>query len=1099
METINKEQTSSIRDNSKRGSVFDFLRKVMQDNFRQYNDKSKLKIVSAYFTIYAFYALKEELQNEVSEVKFILGEPSSVENLGLKNKRFKIFKIQDENITINNTLQQNKIAKECYDWLKQSNIEIRTAPKKDNKKTLIHGKMYHIEQEHNDRVVDAIVGSSNFTTCGLGINECSNFELNTIIDSENSKKDLKEWFNELWTENTEDAKKEILSYIEAIYKENSPEQVYYKTLYHLFEEKIESSEIEDIEQNKKFVETKIWQTLYPFQKDAVKSAINKMNKYNGCIIADSVGLGKTFTALGIIQYFICKRKPSILVLAPARLKNNWEKYTANHIKNVFKDDGLKITLKFHTDLTAEIRNKDFDWGSFDLVVIDESHNFRNATGSKTDADGNVIKVSRYDKLMNDIIRNGARQPKVLLLSATPVNTSLNDLKNQIRFISLDDDKAFSETMQIPSIEGAIKVANKKYVEWAKDENRDKNELLNNLNANFFKLLEELTIARSRKQIKAGYSKFKDEKTLNFPKRNNPITKTPAIDIKNQFPSYKELNDEILKYKLYLFRPSRYVIKNHEKYQSKKQTTMSQEDRENYLIGMMKMGFLKRLESSIASFTISMKNTLDKIDNRIDLINKFEQNNSNLSIATEDLSQSEFIDDPEISENEFIIGKKMEYDLNDLDVKKWKKELLEDRVQIEKIYNMAIAITPERDNKLSVLKEIITDKSKKANKKLLIFTTYSDTAKYLYDCLKDYIKNNLNINIALVSGSDTVSTYNNVNKFDDILENFSPYSKLDETRAGNDQIDILIGTDCISEGQNLQDCDTVVNYDIHWNPVRLIQRFGRVDRIGSINDSIQMICFWPTEDLESYIQLRNRVEARMILADASATADDNPLEEQDKEDIIKRDLTYREKQLKKIIEEKGLDDTENSMQDLSLSDFSLEDFQSDLLNFMESKKKDLKNMPIGICAVTPNIDNDGNKTGANGIIFCLKQKNNSVENSKLNKLQPYYLVYVKNDGSILYTYERSREILDIYKALCLGKTEPLMDLCHKFNEQINTQEGADFYSNLLKSAINGISKYYQNNLFSQISTRGGMLPINEDQIKSDDDFELITWLIINGEN
>lgn len=1098
MQSMKQEQLSSIRDNAKRGTVYNFLKKVIQENFDKYSDKSKLKIVSAYFTIYAFYALKEELKNKVSEVKFILGEPSSVENLGLKNKRFKIFKIQDENIAIDNILQQNQVAKECYEWLKQSNIEIRTAPKKDNKKTLIHGKMYHIEQDHNDRVVDAVVGSSNFTTCGLGINDCSNFELNTIIDSDNSKKDLKEWFNELWNENTEDAKKEILAYIEAIYRENSPEQVYYKTLYHLFEAKIKNDNLEDIEKNKKFIETKIWKTLYPFQKDAVKSAINKMNKYNGCILADSVGLGKTFTALGIIQYFICKGKNRCLVLAPKRLENNWKKFEEHHPKNIFKDDNLRLKFLSQSMLTAKDIDRDINFNDFDLIVIDESHNFRNATVSKTDKYGNITKISRYNKLL-DIIKNGERKPKVLLLSATPVNTSLNDLKNQIRFISLDDDKAFTETMQIPSIEGAIKVANKKYIEWAKDDNRDKNELLNNLNANFFKLLEELTIARSRKHIKIGYSKFTDEKTLNFPKRKNPITKNPSIDTEDKFPSYKELNEEILKYKLFLFRPSRYVIKNHEKYQSKKQTNMSQEDRENYLIGMMKMGFLKRLESSIASFTISMKKTLDKIDNRISLIEKFEQNNSNSKIAVDDVISNDFYDDSEIAESEFIIGKKMEYDLSDLDVHKWKTELLEDRVQIKKIYNMATMITKDRDKKLSYLKDIITDKSKQKNKKLLIFTTYSDTAKYLYDSLSDYIRKDLSLNVALVSGSDTVSTYNNVNKFDDILENFSPYSKLGEMRTGNDQIDILIATDCISEGQNLQDCDTVVNYDIHWNPVRLIQRFGRIDRIGSINDSIQMICFWPTEDLESYIQLRNRVEARMILADASATADDNLLEEQNQEDVIKRDLTYREKQLKKIIEERGVDDTENSIQDLSLSDFSLEDFQNDLRNFMETRKDSLKNMPTGICAITPNTDNNGNKVGNNGIIFCLKQKNNSIENSKLNKLQPYYLVYVKNDGSILYTYEKSREILDIYKALCLGKTEPFMNLCNKFNERIKTQEGIELYNKLLKSAISGITKYYQNNLFGKTSGRGGILPTNENQIKSDDDFELITWLIIDGEN
>ena len=1090
---------SSIKDNAKYGTVYSFLQEVLNNNFDKYNDKSKLKIVSAYFTIYAFYALRNELKNKVSEVKFILGEPSSVENLGIKNKRFRVFKIQDEDITLNNVLKQNKIAKDCYEWLKNSNIEIRTAPKKDSKKTLIHGKMYHIEQEHNDRVVDAIVGSSNFTTCGLGINDCSNYELNTIIDSDNGKKDLKDWFNELWTVNTEDAKKEILSYIEAIYRENSPEQVYYKTLYHLFEEKLDSNDIEDVKQNKKFTQTKIWNMLYPFQQDAVNSIWRRLQKYNGCILADSVGLGKTFTALGVIQYAICKGKTRCLVLAPKRLENNWKRYEEFHPKNIFQDDNLRIKFLSQSMLTAKDIDKEIKFNDFDLIVIDESHNFRNATGSKTDKEGNILRISRYDKLL-DIIKNGERHPMVLMLSATPVNTSLNDLKNQINFISLGNDKAFAESIQISSIEGAIKVANKKYLDWAKDDNRNKNDLLNNLNTNFFKLLEELTIARSRKQIKSGYVNLKEINSLKFPKRKNPITKTPSIDLENQFPSYNELNEEILKYQLYLFRPSLYVVKNHEKYQSKKDTTMTQEKRENYLIGMMKMGFLKRLESSIASFTISMKNTLDKIDGRVALIDKFIQNKDHFAISSEDAYSEDFIDDQEMADNEFVVGKKMEYDLADLDVEKWKKDLLKDRIQIEKIYNMAKTITKERDKKLYLLRDIINNKSKQNNKKLLIFTTYSDTAKYLYDCLKDYVKDTLNINIALVSGKDTESTYRNLNNFDDILENFSPYSKLGEKRTGNDQIDILIGTDCISEGQNLQDCDTVVNYDIHWNPVRLIQRFGRIDRIGSLNDYIQMICFWPTEDLESYIQLRNRVEARMILADASATADDNPLlEDQDPEEIIKRDLTYREKQLKKIIEEKPLEDTDNSIQDINMSDFSLEDFQSDLFNFMETRKDDLKNMPIGICALTPNKDDNGQVIAQSGVIFCLKQKNSSTENSKLNKLQPYYLVYVKEDGEVLYTYERSREILDIYKALCLGKKEPFVDLCNKFNEQIQTQEGMNLYSKLLKSAVSGITKFYQNNMVSAFQGRGGVIPTIDEQVKSDDDFELITWLIIDGEN
>lgn len=1089
----NTATSSSIRDNAKYGKVFDFLRNTIQENYQHFNDKSKLKIVSAYFTIYAFAALKNELKQEVSDVKFILGEPFSVENLGLKNKRFKIFKMQDENITIDNVLQQNKIAKECYEWLKQGNVQIRTAPKKDNKKTLIHGKLYHIEQDHNERVVDAIVGSSNFTVNGLGIGDCSNFELNTIIDSDSSKRDLKEWFNDLWNNNTEDAKKEILSYLEAIYKENSPEQLYYKTLYQIFEEKINEPTQEDIENNKKFIETKIWNTLYRFQKDAVKSIVNKLNKYNGCILADSVGLGKTYTALGVAQWFICKRKPNVLVLAPARLKNNWEKYIAHGTKNIFKEDGLRITLKAHSDLTAEVSNKDFDWGDFDLVIIDESHNFRNATNSKTDKSGKIIKISRYDKLMNDIIKNGARQPKLLLLSATPVNTSLNDLKNQIRFITLDDDKAFAKNMDIQSLEGTIKVANKKYVEWADDENRTKDVLLDKMNPNFFKLLDELTIARSRKQISRGYSNSQ-ENPDRFPKRKNPKTICKGIDIKNEFPSYKEINDEILKYKLYLFRPSRYIIKNHEKYNANiKKTNMSQEDREYYLIGMMKMGFLKRLESSIASFTISMKNTIDKIDARIKLIDDFQVHKSNGKFEDVEENLNEMDEDTELKD--FTVGKKMIYDLSDLDVEKWKNELKKDREQIEKIYNKAKGITADRDEKLQALKTLIENKAKETNKKLLIFTTYSDTAKYLYDNLKNLVFDDFKLNIALVSGNDSISTYGK-NNFDEILENFSPYSKLGEKRNNAEQIDILIGTDCISEGQNLQDCDTVVNYDIHWNPVRLIQRFGRIDRIGSINDEIQMVCFWPTEDLESYIQLRNRVESRMILADASATADDNILEGEDAEKVIKHDLNYREKQLKKIIEEESMAGFEESEQDLNMADFSLEDFRSDLMDFLKLKKDELQNIPLGVSAIVPNKLNK-TETVPSGIIFCLRQKNNSVDNKKLNKLQPYYLVYVKADGSIVYTYENARKILELYKDLCLGKTQPFIELCQKFNSQMQSEQDFQKYNNLLKSSITGITSSYETIMFKQSSGRGGLFPNSDEQVKDKDDFELITWLIIDG--
>ena len=1089
---------SKILDNSKRGTVINFLKDKINSNL-SIGCKSNLNIVSAYFTIYAFQALKKELSNGVAKVNFILGEPSSVENLGLKNKRSKIFKIDDENISLQNCLAKNKIAKECYDWLKSSNVQIRTAPKKDNKKTLIHGKMYYIEQENNPRgVVDALVGSSNFTSSGLGINNCSNYELNTILDNDSAKSELKEWFNDLWENNTEDAKKEILRYIETRYKENSPEIVYLKTLYEIFSDRV-NTDFSDEVFDKKFTKTKIWNKLYKFQQDAVKSIVlDKLKKHNGCILADSVGLGKTYTALAVMQYFICNKKPNILVLAPKRLKNNWIKY-GQRTDNPFKEDRLKIDFKTHTDLTAENSDiKNFDWGVYDLVVIDESHNFRNATTSKTDENGDIVKLSRYDKLLDEVIRNGSRQPKVLLLSATPVNTSLTDLKNQIRLLTQDKDDAFKD-IDIPSLTGVIKIANQKYVEWAKDKNRDKNKLLEKLPTNFFNLLDAVTIARSRKQIKNYY---KDDKVMNkIPKRNNPISLYMDIDLKQEFISYEDLNSEIENYKLSLYKPTKYVVRNFDKYRRKSKTAMTQEQREAYLIGMMKIGFLKRLESSIASFTLSMKNTLDKIDERLEQIQQAEKTkeNYNLIIKGEDVS---YVYDEDDSDFDYNVGKKLVYDIRDLDTESWKNDLISDRKQIKKIYDLAVQITTERDAKLQKLKDIITYKAKNCNnKKLLVFSSFSDTANYLYKELVDYVKNELDLNIALVSGTGSNKTTYGNTSFDEILENFSPKSKLEDyTRTSKNQIDILICTDCISEGQNLQDCDTVVNYDVHWNPVRLIQRFGRIDRIGSENKEIQMICFWPTKNLESYINLQNRVEARMILADQVSVGDDNILAEQESESEFENnnETSFRIKQMKSIMEG-HFEEFEDSKEDISLPDFSLEVFHTDLRTLLETKQNEMEQLPIGINTIITNTftDKDGEeKTIPAGIIFCLKQKHDSTDNQRVNRLQPYYLVYVNDNGTILYTYEKAQTILNIYRGLCLGKNEPYIELCELFNKKLEEENGLDHYNKLLKASVEGISNSYQKDIAKVVFTRGGFIPTIDEQVKCEDDFELVSWLIIN---
>ena len=697
--------------------------------------------------------------------------------------------------------------------------------------------------------------------------------------------------------------------------------------------------------------------------------------------------------------------------------------------------------------------------------------------------------------------------------------------NQINLITCGNDNAFAlpQSLGIANYKNTLDDANKEYNAWASEDDRDKQILLRRFKPNFYKLLDALTIARSRKQIKNNYK----DSQIKFPERDNPVSRFIDIDTESRFPSFTEIDNRISEYSLALFKPSKY-LKDETKKTEKLAGNMTQEQRENYLIGMMKAGFLKRLESSISSFTKSMKNTIFKIKERIELIEEYQNacNDKNIDVEDNWLEMNE--DDEELINdfykelykktegdiNKYIVGKKLQYSLSELNVEDWKKDLEDDLKKIEAIYNMAKEITADRDKKLAELKKFIENKSTDPNnKKILLFTTFADTAGYLYEELKGFAKD-LGLDIALVTGQKTETTYGK-NDYNSILENFSPCSKLNikKEEAPKDQIDIIIATDCISEGQNLQDCDTVVNYDIHWNPVRLIQRFGRIDRIGSNNETIKMINFWPTEDLDEYINLRKRVEDRMVIVDATATADDNLLKKAENSEG-----TYRDKQLRQIMEEKPIDGIEDSRSNIGMSDISLEEFREDLKNFIESKKKDLKDSPNGINAIVPNRLEDGTKVPA-GIIFCLRQKgiikeNNEQEKDKEetrkkieeqkenrnnNELYPYYMVYVQNNGTVIYTYENSRDILNKYKLLCLGKKEPFMDLCHKFNEQIQTEEGMTFYNKILKSAIESTAKQYGRTIIPDNSeTRGGGVPKGMQQIKSDDDLELITWLIIAGE-
>jgi hypothetical protein len=885
---------SGLRDNHTRGTVADFLKGKIQDG-------SRLSVVSAYFTIYAYDALKDCLDH-IDHLDFLFGEPSFVNRLDPSKTEKKAFIIDADGLELANKLQQKHVAKECADWIERK-VDIKTI-KQSN---LLHGKMYHVATAG---VEEAILGSSNFTVRGLGLgNGDNNIELNLIVDGHRDRQELKQWFDELWSHPNlvKDVKQEVLQYLKQLYEDNAPEFIYYKTLFHIFEKFLYDTGKTDAELGQtSLFETAIWQALFEFQKDGVKGAINKILRYNGCIVADSVGLGKTYEALAVIKYFELKNE-RVLVLCPLKLRENWTVYKSNSRLNPFLADRFRYDVLSHTDLSRErgysgdINLETLNWGNYDLVVIDESHNFRNNAPGKRDEAGSLIRKSRYQRLMDEIIKAGVRT-KVLLLSATPVNNDLKDLRNQLYFLTEGSDQAFAETLGIGSLKETLAAAQKVFSVWARQHSSERktSELLEKLSAAFFKLLDGLTIARSRKHIQKYYTQTIAQ-LGGFPKRQKPISVYPDIDLRGRFLSYDKLNDEIVGYTLSLFNPSKYVYEKFKKeYQTATHDPFTQADREKFLIGMMKVNFLKRLESCVKSFEITMERTIAKIEALEEKIRNFQARpNQNRESAELELDFGDPGQDEELEEA-LLVGGEFKYQLRHLRLHDWLTDLKKDKDQLRILYNAAKDVSPETDAKLQELKKLIaakvakpsTNKRGEPNKKVLVFTAFADTAIYLYESLMHWASKDLGIHVALVCGSGPTRTTFGGTAFDHILTNFSPRSKWRNKIPAIPQegeIDLLIATDCISEGQNLQDCDYLVNYDIHWNPVRIIQRFGRIDRIGSVNHTVQLVNFWPTEDLNKYINLKSRVEARMALVDIAATVEDNILQNTEIEDLIHEDL------------------------------------------------------------------------------------------------------------------------------------------------------------------------------------------------------------------
>jgi len=1062
-----------IIDNKKNGKVGDILKQNIKNN-------SKVSIISGYFTIYAFEELKKEF-SKIKELRLLFTSP-----IFKNNYSNNFLSGESEEIKYKNQLQQVKIARECSSWIKEK-VKIQESKSQGT----IPFNLYHVDNT-SDSI--AIQGSSNLSSVGLGYTNSDSFHMNSLVKDSESTRSYLSTFDEIWNNKNmvQEIKKEVLENIEDISNDKSPQFLYFMTLYNIFKEFIGELDEEKIIRTKTgFKETVVWNKLYNFQKDGVLGAIDKLEKHNGCIIADSVGLGKTFEALAVIKYYEL-RNDRVLVLAPKKLRENWTIYTINDKRNLLSDDRFNYDVLNHTDLTrtkgysGEINLDTLNWENYDLIVIDESHNFRNSgtTNKKKKT------KSRYSRLLEDVLQKGVKT-KVLMLSATPVNNKLNDLKNQVAFITEAKDDSFID-LGIKSIEQTLRKSQTKFNSWMKlsESERTTKKLLDSLNFDYFKLLDLITIARSRKHIEKYYDTTDIGK---FPQRNKPITLKPNIDIMDSFPPLSEINKTIRRLTLSAYSPLKYVYPHlQEEYSEKYDIDVGngrvfrQTDRENSLIHLMRVNLLKRMESSINSFSLTLIKLINTNQKIIDLIN-----NHNESVYEEQSIVDVDIDSDEYASQ--LIGNKVKVLISDVDKIRWKQDLQSDLEKLEELLEDSIEVDEKRDNKLKILKEEITKKINNPingnNKKVIIFTAFSDTAEYLYKNIHKWAKQEFNIESCLITGSGTnKTTLQTKNKdLNSLLTDFSPISKSrDKTNPTSDkEIDILIATDCISEGQNLQDCDYLVNYDIHWNPVRIIQRFGRIDRLGSKNETIQLVNFWANMELDEYINLESRVSGRMVLLDVSATGEENII---DTKNDGMNDLSYRSKQLKEL--QDTVIDLEDVSGGVSITDLTLNDFKMDLMGYLKTDEEKLRRSPLGIHSI---VHHNSNKDIPKGTIFCLKLLKNEVQTDNYS-LEPYYLVYIDENNEINLGFTSAKTILDIYKNICMGIEEPIEELVKSFENETNNYSDMTKYTTQLRLSVESVIGKKEETGMDSLFSRGGTT-ISSDSFSSIEDFELVSYLVL----
>ena len=1073
--------------------IIDNINKTVKEDLQESIRRgSKMSVAAACFSMYAYQELKKQLE-QVDEFSFIFTSPTFVKERAEKEKReFYIPRLNRESslygtefeIKLRNEMTQRAIARECADWIRR-----KATFKSNTTGENMSGFMTVASKEEQV----AYMPINGFTTVDLGCERGNNsYNMVNRIEAPFATQYI-QLFDTLWNDKAkmQDVTDVVVENISSVYNENSPEFIYFITLYHVFSEFLDDIS-EDVLPNEAtgFKQSKIWSMLYDFQRDAVLAIINKLEKYNGCILADSVGLGKTFTALAVIKYYENRNK-SVLVLCPKKLAANWNTYRDNYVNNPIAVDRLNYDVLFHTDLSRNggtSNGLDLDrlnWGNYDLIVIDESHNFRNGEGGagthKSDGE------NRYQVLMRKVIRAGVKT-KVLMLSATPVNNRFYDLRNQLALAYEGDADVMDQRLNTTkSIDEIFRQAQRAFNAWSelKPEQRTTDALLRTLDFDFFEVLDSVTIARSRKHIERYYDTSEIGK---FPERLKPISLRPNLTDLNQAIDYNQIYELLSSLTLCIYTPSDYIFPSKlDKYMDRGKANLTMQGREFGIQRLMSINLLKRLESSVFSFNLTLKRIWQLIHTTIEGIDHYEKY-GNADITMYEAGESDF--DMEDSNTDFFsVGKKTKIDLEDMDYKSWRKALQQDADNLELLILMVADITPEHDTKLQTLFRLLDDKMahpiNPGNKKVIIFTAFSDTAGYLYEHVSEYMKNRYGLDTAVITGAiDGKTTAKGLKPtLNNVLTCFSPVSKDKAVLLPNNptEIDVLIATDCISEGQNLQDCDYLINYDIHWNPVRIIQRFGRIDRIGSRNAYIQLVNFWPNMTLDDYINLKSRVETRMKITVMTATGDDDLINPEEK-----GDLEYRKQQLKRLQEE--VVDLEDMSTGISIMDLGLNEFRLDLLAYIKNHG-DLEKTPRGLHAVVPKTEGC-----PEGVIFVLKNVNNSVNIDNQNRIHPFYMVYISTEGEIVCDYLNPKGLLDDVRLLCRGKSEPIKTLCAQFNQETDDGRNMSEMSELLSMAIDSIIDAKADNDIDSLFKSGGTSALMS-AVSGLDDFELICFFVV----